>query len=101
MSKSKGNTLDPLDIIDGISLEDLLAKRCKGLSLQKIRVLCVKGQKKNFQTVLMLMVWMPFDLLLQVWLAQGETLILTYLDVRDIEIFAINCGTHIVYSDAM
>ena len=36
------------------------------------------------------------DSLLQVWLAQGETLILTYLDVEDIEIFAINCGTHIV-----
>ena len=44
----------------------------------------------------MLMVWMPLDSLLQVWQAQGETLILTYLDVRDIEIFAINCGTLIV-----
>ncbi len=48
MSKSKGNTLDPLDLIDGIELEPLVEKSTKGLMLAAHKEKAEKYIRKNF-----------------------------------------------------
>ncbi len=48
MSKSKGNTLDPLDLIDGIGLDALLEKSTRGLMLAAHQEKAAKYVRKNF-----------------------------------------------------
>ena len=48
MSKSKGNVLDPIDIIDGITLEQLLKKRTDHLVLNSVKSSIEKATKQQF-----------------------------------------------------
>ncbi len=48
MSKSKGNVLDPIDLIDGIELEPLVAKRTSGMMQPRLAEKIAKATRADF-----------------------------------------------------
>ncbi len=48
MSKSKGNIIDPIDLIDGISLNDLINKRASDLMQPEMSEKIIKNTKKEY-----------------------------------------------------
>src|SRR5579883_1876189 len=48
MSKTKGNVIDPLDIVDGIDLESLVAKRTSGLMQPQMKSKIEKATRKEY-----------------------------------------------------
>ncbi len=48
MSKSKGNTIDPIDLIDGISLDDLVQKSTGSLLIPQVREKVEKRIRKDY-----------------------------------------------------
>lgn len=48
MSKSKGNVLDPIDLIDGIDLESLVQKRTSGMMQPQLAAKVEKSTRKQF-----------------------------------------------------
>jgi len=48
MSKARGNGIDPLDVVDGVSLEELIAKRTSGLMQPQLAPAIEKATRRQY-----------------------------------------------------
>lgn len=67
MSKSKGNVLDPIDMIDGIDLESLVTKRTGNMMQPQLAAKIEKTHVKHSKTVSNHTVLTHYALLWQQW----------------------------------
>ena len=93
MSKSKGNTLDPIDIIDGIGVEELVRKRTMGLMDPKGAPTSRKIRAKNSPTAFPRMALMHCASQWPAMPTWAGISISISAAARVIAISAINCGT--------
>ena len=74
MSKSKGNILDPIDLIDGIGLDELVSKRTADMMQPQLKQKIEKLTGKVFLKASLPTARMPCALPIIPWLPQDATL---------------------------
>ena len=92
MSKSKGNVLDPLDLIEGIDLETLVSKRTTSLMQPRMAPPLKRPPARNSRTAFLLLARMHCGLHSPRWLPPAGTSGLTWGGSKATGISATNCG---------
>ncbi len=98
MSKSKGNIIDPLDLIDGIELSALIEKNTRGMMQPALAEKAKKYLQKQFKTVSPLLV--PTLCVLLFVRLQEQVVIFTLISIasRATETSVTNSGMrHVMY----
>ena len=94
MSKSKGNIIDPLDIIDGIDLKSLIEKRISGLMQPKMEEKIKNQTIKEFPEGIKPYGTDALRLTFCSLASEAEKFGSILRELKDIEISVINFGMH-------